>query len=705
MPAQGGLMRKISILVLILGLAAAGRMAVRAETLRLRAGGEVLAPVSSVDSRSVRLDDGRVFAREAVEEIQFARKAASVSAPPADPEAQKRGRELFRQAEEFGKRYPGVDGLVLLDEGEYRVKEDGTWVERSRFAGRILKEGLKRSWGEVARYYEEGRDRVRIVKATVYHPDGKVFPLEPDQVKTTKPQGEALFFTEHRVVSYPMPQVVTGAIVEYEVETETYNPFRKDFFFPSWGFQSEPPVLVSRVSISVPQAQKLYYAVRNFNGPWARRAEPKVSSEGANTVYSWELRDLPPIVGEPLMVPYGDYAPVLKAALFKDWDRIYDWLARMHKERTAAGPELEQFTRQLVRDCKTDDDRAAAIYHYIQKEIRYIAVKMGVASGWGGYDANLTWKRRYGCCIDKALLFTAMLKVVGILSSPILLDTNHAAEHDFRIPGIGFEHAITSLKVNGRSFILDSTGYDYRYPSFPAMDHGVQALNAFERRIEPVPAPRPEDNSSRYDYAVELQPGGDAVVRYTARYTGSREGELRGHYKRIKESERKKAFQDWVNSISPAGELVDYRLDNLDDISLPFAITLDYRLRDYPIRAADLRIFKLPDYEEDFSEVALDKRRYDLRYTTTFQRRYHYEIALPAGTETVSVLAPVHLKGPRESFDQSCSSRPGRLVCDGDLKRWARLYKTADYPAHKAFLEKVSRLTKDRIFLRSGGAK
>ena len=689
-------MRKTAILVGIFGLAAGGS----AETLKLRSGTAVQAPVSSVDGRAITLGDGRVLPREAVEEIQFANKETAITAAPADPEAQKRGRELFRQAEEFGKRYPGVDGLVLLDEGEYRVRDDGTWVERSRFAGQILKEGLKRSWGEVARYYEEGRDRVKIIKATVYHPDGQVFPLEPEKIKTSKPQGEALFFTEHRVVSYPMPQLVTGAIIEYEVEVETYNPFRKDFFFPYWGFQSEPPVLVSRVSIRIPRTQKLYYAVRNFNGPWSRHAEPKVSSEARTTTYSWELRDLPPIVAEPLMVPYGDFAPMLQAALFKDWGRIYDWLAQMHKERTAAGPELAQFTRQLVRDCKTDDDKAAAIYHYIQREIRYIAVKMGVASGWGGYDANLTWKRRYGCCIDKALLFTAMLNVVGIPSSPILLDTNYQAEHDFRVPGIGFEHAITSLQVGGRSFILDSTGYDYRYPAFPSMDHGVQALNVFSRKVEPVPAPKPEDNASLYDYAVELGPGGDASVRYTARYSGAREGELRGHYKRIKESERKKTFQDWVNAISPSGELAHYRLANLDDISLPFAIALDYRLRDYPIRAADLSIFKLPDYEEDFSEVALDRRRYDLRYTTTAERKYHYEIALPAGTEAVSLLAPAHLQGPQESFDQSCSSQPGRIVCDGDLKRWTRLYKTADYPAHKAFLEKVSRLTKDRIFLR-----
>ncbi|MBI5244286.1 MAG: DUF3857 domain-containing protein [Elusimicrobia bacterium] len=531
----------------------AAQTSASSETLKMRSGTDIHAGVSSLDAGKLLLEDGRSLPREDVLEIQFAMKKPEQAAAAADHAAVQRGKDLFSQAEEFGKRHQGTDGLVLLDEGEYVVRDDGTWVERTRFAGRILKEALKQSWGEAAGYFEEGRERVRIVKATVYHPDGKVFPLEPEKIKTSKPQGQALFFTEYHTISYPLPQVEVGSIVEWEIEKETYNPFRKDFFFPRWGFQSASPVLVSRFSITVPKSQKLFYAVRNFTGPWKKQAEPRIISDEKARAYSWELRDVPQIVGEPLMAQYWDYAPGLKAALFKDWDRIFDWLAQMYKERSNPGTELAQFALELIKDCRTDEEKTAAIYHYIQKQVRYVAVKMGVASGWGGYDANLTWKRRYGCCIDKALLFTAMLKAAGIYSSPVLLDTNHAADHDFRVPDIWFEHAITYLKLAGRGFFLDSTGYDYRYPAFPTMDHGVKALNVFAKDMEMVEAPKPEGNSSRYEYSARLSSAGDADVGYSARYIGAREGELRGYYKSIKESEQKKVFQNRVNEISPSG--------------------------------------------------------------------------------------------------------------------------------------------------------
>lgn len=676
-----------------------------AEVIALRSGAEEKASVAGIDAQSVRLADGRVLPRAEVREIRFAEKKEESAAVAVDPAQAARGKELFAQADAFGKKYPDVDGLQLVDEGEFTVRPDGTWVERDRFAGLVLKEGLKASWGEVARSYEEGRERVKIVKATVYHRDGRAFPFDPAKLKTSAPQAETLFFQDYRTLSYPLPEVEVGAVIEWETETETYNPFRKDFFFPRWGFQGGSPSLFSRFVITVPAGQKLYFAARNFDGAWRGKDEPKKSvAKDGSTAYEWRLDDIPAIVGEPNMVPYFDYAPNVKAALFSDWDRIYDWLSKMYVERTQPSPELAQFTRELVKGAADDDAKAAAIYHYIQREVRYIAVKMGVASGWGGYDANLTWKRRFGCCIDKALLFTTMLKVVGIESSPVLLDVNESAKHDYRVPDIWFEHAITHIVVSGREFFLDSTGYDYRYPELASFDHGSEVMDVFKRGTRKIPVPKPDQNASEYTYAIALDPDGGASVRYGASYNGVHEGELRGYYKSLKESDQRKVFQDWVNETSPSAVLTGFTLSNTDDVSKPFSIALDYQMKDYLIRAGDLYILKLPDFEADFGEVALDKRRYGLQYPTSYERRYRYGIDLPKGFTAASIPAAVKIDGPKESFSLDCKAKDGRMDCDALLNRAERTYAPSEYPAHKAFLEKVSRLTQDRIFLKSRGA-
>jgi transglutaminase-like putative cysteine protease len=673
--------------------------------LKLRAGGEEPAASVTVDATGVHLPGGRILPRSAVEEIRFAEAApVKAAAAAADPEAAARGRELFQEADALEKQYPGVDGLTLVSDGDFELRPDGGQVEIDRFAGKILKDGLKNSWGQVSRSFEDGRSRVRILKATVYEPDGRVFPLDASKIQVSRPQAEELFFQEERVVTYPMPQVEVGSIVEYEVETETYNPFRKDFFFPEWGFQDWTPVRESTLRIALPAGRPLYYSTTNFDGPWARAAKPKVETKDGRTAYQWSLAGLPPIVSEPRMVQYADISPFVKASLFAKWDRIYDWLGAMYKARTNPSPELAAFTRQLVKGLPDDDARVAAIYRYVQKHVRYIAVKMGVASGWGGYDANLTWKRRYGCCIDKALLLTTMLKVIGVPSTPVLLDTNYSAVHDIRVPDIGFEHAITHLTLDGRGMFLDSVGEDFRFPQIPSMDHGVNVLDVFDRKFLPLPTPKPRNNASRYQYDLALSTDGAAAMTFSAGYNGTREGELRGYYKTLKASELQKDFQDQAEAVSPSAVLTAYHADNAEDLSKPFLLGWSARLPDYLIRAGDLYILKLPGLEDEYPEVALSERRYALKYETSFERVYRYDVTLPPGFRAASVPAKVKLKGPGESFALDCRAAGSRLTCDADVQRAQRVYSAREYAAHKAFLDKVARLTKDRVFLRRDGA-
>ncbi len=675
-----------------------------AETVVLRSGAELAGPVSAVDANFVTLADGRRIARAEVREIRLAEKKSSSQATVVDPSAAARGRELFARADAMAARHPGADGVQLVDEGRLEVRADGTWVERDRFAGMILKDGLKDSWGTLSRDFEEGRERVRVIKALVYHRDGSVYSYDPKAVVVSAPQADALFFQDTRTLTLTLPQVEVGSIVEWELETDTYNPFRKDFFFPNWGFQGAQPSYCSRVSVSVPASRRLYYETENFNGPWKSRARPRVTTSAGRTTYAWRLDDIPAIVSEPNMVPYFDYAPSVKFSLIKDWAPIDGWLSQMYVERLKAGPELSAFARALTRGAKTDDQKVAAIYHWIQREVRYIAVKMGAASGWGGFSADTTFKKRYGCCIDKALLFAAMLRAVGIPAEPVLLNPNDEARHEFRVPDIWFSHAITRLKVNGRWIFLDSTGSDYRYPELAAFDHGARALDPLKGGERDIPVPAPEHNLSDYDFRVTIDAAGAARVEFSARYNGAREGELRGEYKSMKDSERRRFMQDWANGVSPSAELISYRLDNLDDLDLPFTLGMTYRLKDYLVAAGDLRLLKLPDFQEEFPEVALARRRYALQYSTSLEKRWRYEVALPAGMTPVSVPRG-RLRGPDESFSLDCESKPGKILCRADFSRARRVYPVSDYAAHKRFLDGVAHLMRERIFLKAAGPR
>ncbi|MCX5786550.1 MAG: DUF3857 domain-containing protein [Elusimicrobia bacterium] len=686
----------------------------RAEVLTLRSGQESTGTVTTVDADSVTLEDGKVLPRETVSVIQFGpakaeQKAAAGTAQPSEQD-QKAAAEAFAMAREFGKKYSGMNGLILLDKGGYNLNADGTWTLRTREIRQILKESLKQSWGQIIRCSEEGRERAKIIKANVYTADGGIYTLDPARIKTSKPQSSSgdFFISGSVCTQYAMENVQVDSIVDYEIEEETYNPFRKDFFFPEWGFQdSEGPVKVSEVSVTLPKGQDFYYSTRNFADKKA--AKPEITQSVSAKTYAWRLENVPALPSEPMMPAYENVAPYLRGSLFKDWDRILDWTIGLYNERTKPSTELKEFTLNLIKDCKTDEEKARVIYHYVQKEIRYIAVKVGVASGWGGYDANLTWKRRYGCCVDKSLLLTTMLGVAGIKASPILINTNDQQDIDFSIPQLGFDHSITVAEIGGRHMFLDSTGYDYRYPEIASFDYGVHVLNIFAKKIDLVPVPEPRDNGSFYNFNIAVSSDGKALVSENMNYSGSREGEIRGYYRSIKEEEQKRAFQQMAKEVNPAAELVGYKVNNAENINEPFTLETKYSIADYAKRAGDILIFNLPDFEIEayrIKEISQAERTFPIEYMASMGRYYTYHISLPENYEVISLPEKAALSGSYGSFTSQCAQEvKGGVTCTASWERGERIVKPADYAAYKAFLETAASRTKNQLFFKDLSVK
>lgn len=695
-------------------LAAAMAVPAGAETLRLRSGTEVRGEVSSVTGKTVTLKDGKTFPRDEVREILVTEKTADPAQNPAatqaDPALLAEGRRLFAAAEELGKKYPGSEALTIIDDAKYAIRADGTYTLTTRFAGQVLSDGYKGYWGKILNSFEDGRSRLKITAATVYTKDGGTYPLDASKITTSKPQAGELFFSGgYTIVQYSLPKVDKGAIIDYTVEEETYNPFKKEFIFPAWGFQSYVPTGETTFAIELPAGTDLHYDARNFSDSFGKAAKPAISEKDGLRTYVWHMENVPPIISEPRMPSFGDVAPGVKAAIFKDWAVVFDWLIPMYEERTKPSAELADFTKKLVKDAKTDEEKTALIYHYVQKDIRYIAVKMGAASGWGGYDANLTWRRKFGCCIDKALLLTTMLKAAGIDSSPILLSTNNQAEHNFTIPDVWFNHAITVVRLDGKNVILDSTGHDSKFPSFSSADHGVKVLDVFARRIIETPVPQPKDNSAFNTYDIVIGADGSAEVKCRYTYTGAHESEWRSYFRSIKVSDQKRIFESWAKEIAPQAEMTSFKVNNTEDLTRDFTMEASYKVPGFLLRQGDLFIAKLPDmemYPGNFPETALEKRTYPIEYTTSKGSFLNYTITFPDTLEPMSMPEPTALTTPHTFYKAGCERDGGAVECGSTFERGSRLIPVKDYAAYKEFVEKMVSYSRERvIFKMKGGAK
>ena len=602
---------------------------------------------------------------------------------------------------QMAQAFPGVGGIILVDDGEFVYHEDGTNSYRYHFAGLVLKEEMK-SWAQVTVGFSEGRSRSRLLFGRSISPDGTVHTLSPDDMKVGSPSEALSFFNPNRkVLSGVIPGVEVGSVVEYGYEFDYYSPEDPRLFSPGYYFQGTEPVAFSRVKVTVPKDTPFHYMTRHF--PSENAAEPTTEQTGDNIAYTWQLEDMPPITPEPYMPPQNDLVPFMEASVFETHEDVFELLGGLQRARIRLTPEIRAQVDEIVEGADTVDEKIGRIYHWIQEYTRYISIKGSLGAGFSGHTAQETFENRYGDCTDKSVLFVTMLEGIGVEAYPIIVRTNDAGTAITEIPTLSGNHCITEVCLPDRSFYLDGTAQNYRYPYFRADDHGISAFNGIRGDIRMIPVPPPSDNRRFSHLDVALSPEGDAVVRTRNAYNGNIEAGVRGFWKRTREDNRKLMMAEYVNTISPGAVLDDFTLTELDDLAQPLEMTIDYTLHGHAIRVRDLMYLKLPTLERDFPEAALETRRYPIQYHTTEERILEIDLDFPPGFRARWLPPPLEIVNAYVEYQARYQETEGQVRFRGIYRRPERIVPVEDYPTYRDALRAIAAFTKQEIFLTEEG--
>ena len=203
-----------------------------------------------------------------------------------------------------------------------------------------------RSHANISLGFRDGRSRARVLFARVIWADGRSRWAGADAFTVSVPaQGARFFDKRRRVLSGRIPGAEVGMFVEYAYEYEHYNPELKDFFFPGYYFQSDIPVLDSVIEVLVPAGKGLNCTTRNM--PEGAR-EPRRFSKPGRDGYRWEMNDLAPVEGEPLMPARSDVVPSVHTSLYFEWKDLMAPTGAFQRERVAVTPEVSQLAAKLT---------------------------------------------------------------------------------------------------------------------------------------------------------------------------------------------------------------------------------------------------------------------------------------------------------------------------------------------------------------------
>lgn len=260
------------------------------------------------------------------------------------------------------------------------------------------------------------------------------------------------------------------------------------------------------VTITIPTKLKGYRLVeRNFNGHISTHR----AKVGEDSVFTYTVTDLPAERDEDNMPPFGTIYPhIVVVGPFADYHALYRW-SRDMADVDCTVPDIKTLVADITRGCKTDEERIAATYAWVQQNIRYVAFEAGVAGHRPDRPAEVI-RKRYGDCKGMALLLRTLLREQGFDARLTDIGTTSIPYRMSDLPTLAAaNHVICTLLHGGKTYYLDATYSYIPYDYVPLHIQGQQAMieNGDDCLLATVPSLPAETSVDKLTYRYRLVAG------------------------------------------------------------------------------------------------------------------------------------------------------------------------------------------------------
>lgn len=593
---------------------------------------------------------------------------------------------------------------VLLEEHRIAIRSDGRVHSILRKVYRVLDQEAVEDWSSVEKSYQPWREQKPEIRARVITRTGSVHVLDPKTIADSPAlELESNTFSDTRVVRAPLPAVEPGAVVEYEVTTDSGPAF------PEAGVAERIQVVNSvalerfHLAMDAPSGTTLRTIYRQIADSACRKAASK------NGVHiECELGPLKPnkrFEGSlPLDVSPFPYIAFSTAtgwnALASRYSEIVDKQIQSADVKTLMeGTDLNKAPLEI----------SARLATQLHRNVRYTGVEFGQAAVVPAMPSEVL-QRRFGDCKDKSALLVAMLRAAGLKAYVALLLSGYGPDVDPNLPGLDlFDHAI--VYVDGpQPLWIDATANHMRVGVLPSEDQGRLALIARKGTGELVRVPEQTDTLDRREYAVQFKDFGWGSITEVMESNGPSEAFLRSAY--AGNDGAKTALEKYVKSAYVAKRLGTYKLEGKDDLSQPVRVAV--QALETPqvvtdtdsanvVLGASLVVASLPYELQNAVRVTTAKQAEPARTNDFFFEQAGvtervFKLYPPALYKAGSLPASTRMElGPLRLSQTYKTDANGVVEADFRLEIPKRRISAAEYEAVRAGLEKSSAELSEKV--------
>lgn len=457
---------------------------------------------------------------------------------------------------------------------DYEVKADATSVETNEYEILIKTKAGVDNFSQVRLSYSEKMDTLEVIAAYTIAPDGTRHDVPADKIYTQESysSASAAMYADRKVKVIVFPNLSPGTRLVYRYRQSQNTPYFPGYFGLWENLSLFTQYDDAKITLTAPRNLPMHVYTRDVQGS----DRPRI--EGDTARWSWTYSRKTPMQNQNWTAAGWEYGPTVMASTYPDFSAMGRAYQLKGAEAAKLTPNIQARADDITKGIGDRRAQAAAIYEWVAKNIRYVAVYLG-NGGLEPNSAESILANRYGDCKDHTVILEALLAAKGIASTPVLIGAGGGPT----LPPIAvlgrFNHAINYLPEF--DLYLDSTSPYARFGQLPSSDLGAPVVHTVDGKLSRTPPNGPAVNAYRADSFYTFSANGDVSGR--TRQDGSASGEigLRGMFSQLT-SQNRPRIEESIMSASGFNGVGRLKLEgDVDDLRKPFGYSFSFDATDY----------------------------------------------------------------------------------------------------------------------------
>lgn len=352
------------------------------------------------------------------------------------------------------------------------------------------------------------------------------------------PEGKVTYFNVN-APAYPIT-------VEFNYSIK----FKGIFSLPGYEMQSPwQSVQHSLFEVEVPADLGIRYKLINTDN------QPAVTHQGSKDLYHWELKNLKAYKLEKHSGSAFSYEPAVFVGPNKfqlddydgdmtSWKNFGDWINNLYAKTNGLSDDKKLFYQAMVKNAKTDKEKAEILYAYMQNNMRYVSIQLGIG-GFRPFPASFVDDKKYGDCKALSNYLKSALEAVGVKANIVIIQggmTPRNVMEDF--PANYFNHAILCIPQAQDTIWLECTSTTLPFAELGPFTENRKAMMVTDNGgvLVNTPVSNYKNNTESINTVIEVNEDGGAEVNVLYALKGDGRDELLMRFHDLKEDEKRKFF-------------------------------------------------------------------------------------------------------------------------------------------------------------------